>query len=314
MIPQNELRLLVKVATLYYNEGLKQKEIAQKLDLSQSQVSRFLGRCLSEGIVKISVHQPSNIFVSLEEHIQQRYGITQAVIVDVPDDPPVGIIRSAIGTAAMHYLRMTLKKDDLIGISSWSETIRAMLEHMPPSPTPAGGVVQILGGVGMNGNLHATMLTYSLARLLGCEPYLLPAHSVERSVEEKERILQEREVRSVVEKFSSIDIAIVGVGSTEPSSMVRDSGNNYLQEMVSRLKEQGAVGDICLHYYDAQGQAILEDHEDPVVSMSLEQIKQCPRVVALAGGLDKVESIRAALIGGLIDVLVTDRITASELV
>nr|NMN91865.1 hypothetical protein [Brenneria salicis ATCC 15712 = DSM 30166]RBP58326.1 hypothetical protein DES54_15110 [Brenneria salicis ATCC 15712 = DSM 30166] len=40
MSKQDEQRLLVKIATLYYSEGMKQAEIAESLHLSQSFVSR----------------------------------------------------------------------------------------------------------------------------------------------------------------------------------------------------------------------------------------------------------------------------------
>lgn len=58
MSRQDEQRLLVKIATLYYTEGMKQSEIADSLHLSQSFVSRAITRCVKEGVVKISVIQP----------------------------------------------------------------------------------------------------------------------------------------------------------------------------------------------------------------------------------------------------------------
>ena len=53
-----ELRLITKVATLYYRHGLRQAEIAERLDLSQASVSRLLKRGESEGIVRITVAAP----------------------------------------------------------------------------------------------------------------------------------------------------------------------------------------------------------------------------------------------------------------
>lgn len=61
MSKQDEQRLLVKIATLYYSENKKQSEIASLLHLSQSFVSRALTRCQKEGLVKITVVQPTNI-------------------------------------------------------------------------------------------------------------------------------------------------------------------------------------------------------------------------------------------------------------
>ncbi|STW03030.1 transcriptional regulator of sorbose uptake and utilization genes [Klebsiella pneumoniae subsp. rhinoscleromatis] len=45
MAKQDEQRLLVKIATLYYLEATKQSDIAQLLSLSQSFVSRAITRC-----------------------------------------------------------------------------------------------------------------------------------------------------------------------------------------------------------------------------------------------------------------------------
>ena len=78
MAKQDEQRLLVKIATLYYLEGRKQSDIAQLLSLSQSFVSRAITRCQKEGVVKISVVQPSNIFLKLEKGLEDRYGLKQA--------------------------------------------------------------------------------------------------------------------------------------------------------------------------------------------------------------------------------------------
>ncbi|MBM6550358.1 sugar-binding transcriptional regulator [Marinomonas ostreistagni] len=310
----NELRLLIKIATLYYSDGLKQADIAKLLNLSQSQVSRAISRCLKEGLVKISVVQPQNIFVDLEKQLQTKYGFTQAVIVDVPEEASNEQIRVAIGAAAAHYMQSTLQKDDLIGVSSWSETIRAMVDSMHPQTTKASGVVQILGGVGQNGNLQANMLTHSLARMLGSEAFLLPASGVDRSIEEKSRMMSSPEVAEVVAMFDDITVAVIGIGSMEPSTLLRNSGNYYNEEKASELLDRGAVGDICLHYYDQAGQPVLQETEDPVISMTLKQLRACPRVVALAGGSDKVEALRGGLLGGYIDVLITDRITAQKLV
>lgn len=77
MAKQDEQRLLVKIATLYYLEGRKQSDIAQLLSLSQSFVSRAITRCQKEGVVKISVVQPSNIFLKLEKGLEDRYGLKQ---------------------------------------------------------------------------------------------------------------------------------------------------------------------------------------------------------------------------------------------
>jgi DNA-binding transcriptional regulator LsrR (DeoR family) len=83
--------------------------------------------------------------------------------------------------------------------------------------------------------------------------------------------------------------------------------------MLKLLAERGAVGDICLHYYDASGKPVLSQDEDPVIGMELTQIRACPQVIALAGGAEKCNAIRGALQGNYIDVLITDYPTARSL-
>ncbi|MEZ2577112.1 MULTISPECIES: sugar-binding transcriptional regulator [Buttiauxella] len=313
MSKQDEQRLLVKIATLYFVEGMKQSEIAGLLHLSQSFVSRAITRCQKEGVVKISVIQPANIFLSLEQALEKKYGIRQAIVVDVDESAPASQIKHAIGSAAAHYVETRLRPNDLVGISSWSSTIRAMVDELHPQSIKARGVIQLLGGVGPNGNVQATILTQNLAAQLDCPAWLLPSQSIEHSVEERAKLVASDDVAEVVNKFAEVDVAILGIGELEPSQLLKNSGNYYGEAMLKTLAERGAVGDICLHYFNAQGEPVLSKEEDPVIGMELSQVRDCPHVVALAGGNDKANAIRGALHGGYIDVLITDYPTASQL-
>lgn len=313
MSKQDEQRLLVKIATLYFVEGMKQSEIAGLLHLSQSFVSRAITRCQKEGVVKISVVQPANIFLSLEQALEKKYGIRQAIVVDVDESAPGSQIKHAIGSAAAHYVETRLRPNDLVGISSWSTTIRAMVDELHPQSIKARGVIQLLGGVGPNGNVQATILTQNLAAQLDCPAWLLPSQSIEHSVEERAKLVSSDDVAEVVNKFAEVDVAILGIGDLEPSQLLKNSGNYYGEAMLKTLAERGAVGDICLHYFNAQGEPVLSKEEDPVIGMELSQVRACPHVVALAGGNDKANAIRGALNGGYIDVLITDFPTASQL-
>ncbi|WCN08930.1 sugar-binding transcriptional regulator [Marinomonas mediterranea] len=313
MSKHDETRLLLKIATLYYQEGLKQAQIAKTLRLSQSQVSRSITRCLKEGIVKINVVQPPNVFIALESHIQKTFGVSNVIVVDVEDNPSDTQVKRAIGSSGAHYLDTTLRDGDLIGISSWSDTIRSMISYLTPSKTKTDGVIQLLGGVGHNGSIQATILTQNMADILSCPAYMLPAQSIEQSVEEKDKLLATMGVSEVVSMFNKVNLAIVGIGMLEPSNLLRNSGNYFDETTLKELATRNAVGDMCLHYYNQQGEPVLENENNPVIGMTLEQLHACEHVVALAGGLDKVEAIKGALRGGYIDVLITDRVTAEAI-
>lgn len=92
-------------------------------------------------------------------------------------------------------------------------------------------------------------------------------------MEERNRLLASKDVADVVSRFDEVDIAIVGIGILEPSQLLKTSGNYYHEDMLQVLAARGAVGDICLHYYDKNGHPVLRDDEDPVIGMALEKVK-----------------------------------------
>ncbi len=123
-----------------------------------------------------------------------------------------------------------------------------------------------------------------------------------------------KDVADVIARFDEVDIAIVGIGILEPSQLLKTSGNYYHEDMLQVLAERGAVGDICLHYYDKNGQAVLQDDEDPVIGMALEKVKNAQTWWPWPAGPKKVAAIKGALSGNYIDVLITDYPTARKLV
>jgi len=175
----DELRLITRVARLYHEQGLKQPEIAARLRLSQPKVSRLLRQALDEGIVRITVRVPTGTHPDLEERLQQRFGLEDAVVVDVTPDGDELVARE-LGTAAAFYLESTVRSGDVIGISSWSATLLAMVDSLDPVPTVRDTkVVQILWGVGDPAAAgHATHLIRRLAQLLHGEGEFLPAPGV----------------------------------------------------------------------------------------------------------------------------------------
>ena len=121
-------------------------------------------------------------------------------------------------------------------------------------------------------------------------------------------------VREALNCFDHLTLAIVGIGSIEPSKLLASSGNVFTGGELSALKRAGAVGDICLRFYDAAGRAVQLPLDKRVVSIRLEQLLKASRVLGLAGGKRKVEAIRGALNGKLISMLITDHNTAAALV
>lgn len=314
MARRDELRLIAKVARLYYERGIRQSEIAAQLDLSQATVSRLLKRAEEEKIVRITVSVPHGAFTELEEELQTLYGLKEAIVVESGTDEEQ-ILRD-LGAAAAYYVETTLKSGETIGISSWSSTLVAMVDAMHPLPRSISTrVVQILGGVGNpNAENHATHLTRRLASLTRGEATFLTAPGITGSADMARIYLDDPFVRPTIEQFEQVSLALVGIGTVEPSKLLTSSGNIFNAEELDLLRQRGAAGDICLRFFDQVGTPVLTSLNDRVIGMRLEQLQRVPRSVGIAGGQRKLQAIRGALRGRWINVLITDRRTATALV
>jgi DNA-binding transcriptional regulator LsrR (DeoR family) len=311
----NELRLISRVAQMYHLEGRRQAEIAQHLRLSQATVSRMLKRAEAEDIVRTSVTPPVGTYSELESALRERYDLPEAIVVECTEDRD-GAIMARIGEAAAHLLEVTLAPGEIIGVSSWSQTISKMVENIHPlKSAPAKYVVQTLGGMGdPSVQTHATQLTTRLARLTGAEPKLLAVQGVTTSREAKFLMQADPYVRETMDLFGSITLAIVGIGAVEPSELLARSGNIFSSRELSDLAEAGAVGDISLRFFDKNGKPVKTPLDDRVIGLPLEDLERVDRVIALAGGSKKTDAIAGALRVGVIDMLVTDKFTAQRLI
>jgi DNA-binding transcriptional regulator LsrR (DeoR family) len=309
----DELRLIARVARLYYERGMRQTEIAAQLDLSQTTVSRLLKRAEDERIVRITVSVPLGAHTELEERLEAAYGLKEAIVVDTGEDDDQ-ILRD-LGAAAAYYVETTLKPGEVIGISSWSATLLAMVDAMHPLPrSTSAQVVQILGGVGNPAaEAHAARLTGRMAALTRGGATFLPAPGVAGSAETARIYREDPFVRAAAELFEQVTLALVGIGAVEPSKLLASSGNIFSAEELSLLRERGSVGDVCLRFYDRQGQPVLTPLDERVIGMRLEQLRQVARSVGIAGGERKQAAIHGALAGRWVNVLITDRRTAEAL-
>jgi DNA-binding transcriptional regulator LsrR (DeoR family) len=311
----NELRLISRVAQMYHIEHKRQADIAQHLRLSQATVSRMLKRAEAEDIVRTTVIPPAGTYADMEGALRERFNLPEAIVVECSEDRD-GAIMERIGEAAAHLLEVTLTQGEIIGVSSWSQTIFKMVENIHPQKSAqAKYIVQTLGGMGdPSVQTHATQLTTRLARLTGGEPKLLTVQGVTSSREAKLLMMADPFVRETIDLFGAISLAIVGIGAVEPSELLARSGNIFSSRELADLAEAGAVGDISLRFFDLKGNTVKTPLDERVIGVSLEELAKVDRVVALAGGEKKTAAIAGALRVGVIDTLVTDKFTAQRLI
>ncbi|MBK8047331.1 MAG: helix-turn-helix domain-containing protein [Anaerolineales bacterium] len=100
----DEMRLVTRVARMYYEWDMKQSAIARQLGLSQPTVSRLLQQAKDEGIIRISVSVPQGLYTELEEQLVKKYRLRDAIVVDCSGEGDERFIERQIGAAAAYYL------------------------------------------------------------------------------------------------------------------------------------------------------------------------------------------------------------------
>lgn len=298
---------------MYHERHLTQQQIAEQLGLSQARVSRLLKEAGERGIVRSVVVLPDGVHTDLEDALETIFGLQDAVVVDTDGSSDVG---RALGQAAASYLDVSLVGADVVGVSSWSGTLVAAVEAMRQRhQVGAKEVVQMFGGVGdPTVQMQATRLTGRLADVLRAQPVYMPSPAILGSAATRTAMEVDQSIGAVMAAWSTITVSLVGIGSIEPSDLLRSSGNALEDAQAASLRSSGAVGDICLRYFDAMGHSVASDVDDRIMGMSADAIRAVPRRIAVAGGMSKLAAIRGALHGGWISVLVTDAQVASALV
>jgi DNA-binding transcriptional regulator LsrR (DeoR family) len=305
-----DVYLLSKVSTLYYVQNQTQQEIAQRLGVSRPTISRLLQDAQNHGIVQITVAPQRGVYLELEGKIEERFHLDTAQIVSVERDG--SDLLQQLGRAAAAYLARTVKPGLSIGLA-WGTTLQAMVQAVAPLPTEGVRVVQTLGGIGPpEAEAYASALVRRLARALGASPILLPAPGVVATTAVRDALGEDPHVNAALQQLDSLDMIFVGIGSLSSNTVLND-GMSLPPGAYAELVAAGAVGDIALRFFDANGEAATSTLEDRVLGVSVEQIRRTPRVVGVAGGPSKVEAILAALRADLLDVLITDVETAEAL-
>ena len=304
-------KLLFKIAKAYYEDGLTQEQIGKRLDLSRIKVSRLLRQAREEQIVQITVLPPPGSNAELERELAARYGLDEAIVVSPPGQDQPTVVRG-LGPAAAGCLVRSLQGHKVLALT-WGTTLLSVVDSLPAQNWPEMKVVQMLGGLGQpEAEVYGADLVHRMAQAFGARPRLLPAPGIVATKLVRDALLADSQISSTLALAARADIALVGIGRPTPNSVVMQVGI-LTEEEFEQLEARGAVGDIALRFFDANGSPVEHEINDRIIGLDLEQLRGIPRVVGVAGGEEKWGVVRAALRGRLIDVLVTDQGTATWL-
>lgn len=311
MVIQDNRRILVKVAQLYYNEEATQSEIAEKIGISRSLVSKYLTKARDLGIVEIIIHDDQHHqFRTLERKIERLYNLREVVCIESVGKESS---KKQLAEASSDYIMRVIKDGQIIGFSSGT-TLNEVAKTMNSSQLfPSVTIVPLVGGMGNERvDIHSNSIVARVGAALQAHYELLHVPVMVDTKEAKEVLMRQPSISSTLRLAEQSNIAVVGIGGRpEESTMVKSYLGSDHQEIT---KDNEIVGDICYNFINKFGKSVSNSWNERVIAIDLEKLKEIPLVIGVASGLEKVQAIKAALEGGLIHVLITDEATGNALV
>jgi len=317
--------LIVKVAQMYYQDDMRQNDIADELNLTQSRVSILLKEAKQQGFIKILIEPP--VFKNLEQEIIERYPhLTEVVIVDCPDDIR---LKDELGKAAALYFDRNVKNEDVIALSCGT-TIGSMINHLTPNKYTVLEVssLQITGVERMVGWTPVSLISkliskYDSTGVVGYGYQLPPFLGNPKYKGRLKEYYQENPfVRKVLKKAEEAEFTFVGIGGLQKKQKTFEF-NRFIEDhsLVDLVFKSEAIGEICYQPFDKNGNVLIDEEmfEElknrfvyvPIQDFVEKAASDYYRVVAVAGGKAKREVIQTSLQMRCYNVLICD-ITVAE--
>lgn len=302
-----EVQLATRASWLYFVGGYTQADVGKKLKLNRVRVNRLLAFAREKGLVQISVSGRLAECVALEEKIKEKFHLLHAIVVP----SPISEIQlpQVIGTAAGHYFGSQLKDNSSVGVG-WGRTLRHSLRSVPRRTFESLSVVSLMGGLTRASLVNPYETASHLADIIGARCYYVAAPTLSDSEAAREIFLKQSMVRDVFELGAKVDLALLSVGElTQPSTFMQVG--LISDSEAAKLVKAGAVGDICGHWINEQGEVIDHPINRRVIALSPRRLKNISCVILASGGQNKVPVLHGALRAGFANVLVTDEQTAA---
>lgn len=289
--------------------------IANNMGVSRSTVSRLLKQAREQGIVRISVVEPTRAEERLAQQVSDLFDVSATV---VPVHRGVGEVNrlSRVTAVAADLLTDVVTDGMRIGCA-WGTTLASLVQQLEPQPRTGVSVVQINGGANprTSGIPYAGQIVAQLAQAFTAETILFPVPTFFDEPSTREAMWRERSIRPLLSQQRSLDLAVFGVGSVRGpvSSHVYVSG--YLDDDdMAALVEQDVVGDVCTVFLRRDGSWADIDLNSRATGLTPDELRRISRRICVAAGVAKSAAVLGAMRAGVATDLVIDDALARALV
>ncbi|EPX75414.1 sugar-binding transcriptional regulator [Salipiger mucosus] len=298
-----------RAAWLYYVGGLRQDQIAAELGMSRQRAQRLVARAISEGLVRVRIDHPIAECLELERRLRQRFDLS-TVRVAPRAGADADALRTIAPVAAPEVERIFKTETPRLIALGTGRTLRAVVDEMQRVDGAQHRVVSLIGNVAPDGSASFYEVIMRIADATGARHYPMSVPVMARSAEEFATYRALPHVQASRKLAQNADVTVVGIGQMAADAPLYVDGFITAEELET-LQHAGAAGEIGGHVFDQEGRYL--DHPLNNFMVGVRVPANDNPVLCIAGGVSKIKALRGALKGRLLQGLITDELTAAEL-
>jgi deoxyribonucleoside regulator len=306
----DDLQQIVNVARMYYQQGLKQEDIAKRVKISRASVSLILTEARRKGIVEITIRNPLEDNTELSAALAREFHLQRCLVVPT-SIRETDILIDLTASRAAELFNEEAKSGDTVGIA-WGRTCYAFMSNYQSRGYLQGmHIIPLIGG--SNRNLKRYQLNEMVrqfAEKLKGTPTFIHAPALPTSQEDYELYMNSSSLKQMLTLWKKIDVAVVSVGAP-PVSQEFDGSKIIVNRKKITTPSRLPVGDMCARYFDIGGRFVEDEEYKRIIGIPVESLRAIKKIICVVGGTEKAYSLLAALKTGLINILVTDEQTAT---
>jgi DNA-binding transcriptional regulator LsrR (DeoR family) len=306
-----EAALAARAAWLHFAGGKTQGEVAAILGVQSTKAHRLIAKARAEGLIRVFVEGPISGCIGLEEQLKLQFNLGLCEVVPNIDEGPLPL--RTLATAGARYLRNIIENEsyDLIGMGH-GRTLAAAVEMMPSVNAGNTKFVSLLGGLTRRFAASPFDVIHRLAERTSAESYVMPVPFFANTARDRAVLESQYGVSDVIEMARNADIYIAGIGEVDRNSFIA-SGGMVDEDDVESVVASGACAEILGHFFLTDGTYMPHPLSDRAMAPRLADLKS-HKIVALVGGMSKIQATSSILASGLLHGLITDEATARRLV